>query len=124
MSEPAQRECGRLDQAGRGLLGLARRAGALIIGVDRMRILVKQGKPLLILADPALSARTWRELEGWREADDRTRVVALMEMTDLNVLVGTTGVRAMALAEGGFRRGLEERLSPLNTGEQGGSQEA
>jgi len=38
-------------------------------------------------------------------------------MAALNGLLGTKGVRAVALAEGGFRRGLEMRLSPLNTGE-------
>jgi ribosomal protein L7Ae-like RNA K-turn-binding protein len=114
----------RLEPSGHGLLGLARRAGALIVGVDQMRERVKRGQTLLILADPALSERTWRELEGWQEADGRTRVVALAEMVALNGLLGTNGVRAVALADGGFRRGLEERLSPLNTGEQGGCQEA
>ena len=114
----------RLEEAGLGLLGLARRAGALAIGVDRLRELTRQGRALLILADPSLSERTWRELEGWRAADGRMRLVALDDWTSLNVRVGTRGVRAMALAEGGFRRGVEERLRPLKTGEQGGSQEA
>jgi len=114
----------RLEPSGQGLLGLARRAGALILGMDQMREKVRRGTPLLILADPTLSARTLRELEDWQEADGRTRVVALAEMAALNELLGTRGVRAVALADGGFRRGLEERLSPLNTGEQGGCQEA
>lgn len=107
----------RLEPAGQGLLGLARRAGALILGVDQMREVVKRGRSLLILADPSLSVRTLRELESWQEADGRTRVVALTDMAALNGLLGTKGVRAVALAEGGFRRGLEMRLSPLNTGE-------
>lgn len=114
----------RLEPSGQGLLGLARRAGALVLGVDAMRELVGRGRSLLILADPSLSERTRRELESWQEADRRTRVVALTDMAALNGLLGTKGVRAVALAEGGFRRGLEMRLSPLNTGEQGGCEKA
>jgi len=53
----------RLEPAGQGLLGLARRAGALILGVDQMGEVVKRGRSLLILADPSLSERTLRELE-------------------------------------------------------------
>jgi ribosomal protein L7Ae-like RNA K-turn-binding protein len=113
-----------LDPAARGLLGLARKAGALLIGMDRLREAVRQGQPLLILADPALSARSWRELEEWRAADGRTRVVAVTDMAELNAVLGTRGVRAVGLAAGGFRRGLEARLGPLNTGDEGGCQEA
>ncbi len=121
---PEPRDLEALDGAVLGLLGLARRAGALVIGMDRMRLAVKRGQGLLLLADPALSHRTWRELEEWRDKDDRNRLVAVAGLADLNGTLGTRGVRALGLADGGFRRGVEERLGPPKTGEQGGCQEA
>lgn len=121
---PEPRTLDALESGALGLLGLARRAGSLVIGMDRMRLVVRRGQALLILADPALSDRTWRELEEWRDLDDRTRLVAVAGMADLNGTLGTRGVRALGLADGGFRRGLEEHLGPPKTGEQGGCQEA
>jgi len=114
----------RLDPSAAGMLGLARRAGALLIGMDRLREAVRLGRPLLILADPALSPRSWRELEEWRSRTAGTRVVAVAGMADLNGALGTTGVKAVGLAAGAFRRGLEQGLDRLNTGDKGGSQEA
>jgi hypothetical protein len=107
----------RLDDSGVRLLGLARRAGALIPGMDRIRPLAEAGKRVLVLADPGLSERSRRELDRWQEASSQCEVYLIEAFVERVSALDLKGLRAVGLSEEGFQQGLTARLKIINTGE-------
>lgn len=111
----------RIDDAGMRLIGLARRAGLLIPGMDRIRPLAEAGASVLILADAALSERSRRELSRWMSPPLACRGGVLGEFAERVSVLDLKGLKALGLADEGFQSGVLRHLTIIKTGEQGGS---
>lgn len=110
-----------MSDGGVRLLGMARRAGALLPGMDRIRPLATAGRSVLVLADPGLSERSRRELDRWSSESPRCRVGLIDEFSERMSALDLRGLHAVGLAEEGFQAGMDRCLTSINTGEQGGS---
>lgn len=89
-----------------GLLGLARRAGALAVGASAVEALVRGGKrPVVILArDTSVNQhRRWLTLHPVRGF-----VVDHLDRADLAQRLGRGDLTVVAVADQGFVRGLEQ----------------
>ena len=65
----------------------------------------------MILADPALSARSLRELERLPEAHSGVRVVLLEDFQQTLGFLGKQAVRVVAVSDPGFRQGMLRLLA-------------
>jgi hypothetical protein len=107
------------EQLGR-LLGLAWRAGKLLLGIEALRPLAERNRELRILASPTLSARGLRELERLADRHPRAQAALLADFEDRIAPLGKRGVKVVAVSDDGFRRGLDRYFVQNNSGEQGG----
>lgn len=89
-----------------GLLGLARRAGALAVGASAVEAMVRGGKrPVVVLArdTSANQHRRWLTLRPVRGF-----VVDHLDRADLAQRLGRGDLTVVAVADQGFVRGLEQ----------------
>lgn len=92
----------------RGLLGLSRRAGQLVLGADLALKAAKSGKAAFLLADAGASDNTRKKLSD-TSAYYRIPLYVLPEGL-LDLAGGTSGRMAAALIRGSLAQQLEKAL--------------
>lgn len=89
------------EQAVRGLLGLAMRAGQLVLGTGRVVDMLRAGEDLAVLVDEHAAQNTQKRLADTCTSYNRPlcRVPAAL----LESALGRSGVMVVALKQGGIR---------------------
>lgn len=112
-------DSGRDGEAGAlRLLGLARRAGCAVLGVDRSRRALRRGEAFLLLKAADASPVQLRKVEGPAErTETETRVLG--DRDSLGEAVGGPPLSAVVITDEGFAEQLLGRLAAPGTGEGG-----
>ena len=93
------------------LVGLAKRAGVLQIGQDKVKSLLAQGEGLLILFAEGAESSFYRSIVKGRYAEKCTiRVLGGISGSDLSAAVGSGNVKVVALP---LRSGFAASVSKL-----------
>lgn len=101
------------------LLGLARRAGALVVGTARVRQALQKGRVELVVVAADRSKRTDEKVV--RLAEGRgVRIVVGPAAADLGRQVGRATVQAVGVTQGQFARGIAAASARQGTGGSSG----
>ncbi|MBR1672783.1 MAG: DUF448 domain-containing protein [Fretibacterium sp.] len=94
----------------RSLLGLSRRAGLLLIGMDSIGTEARKGKPLLLLAARDCSAAVQKFAEGLVSGEKHQLVSLPVDVEGLSTALGAGNVQIVAVLSHG---GLADKLKVL-----------
>ena len=102
---------GREAESLLSLVGLAKRAGVLQIGQDKIKSILPQGESLLILFAEGAESSFYRSIVKGRYAEKCTiRVLGGISGSDLSAAVGSGNVKVVALP---LRSGFAASVSKL-----------
>lgn len=96
-----------VDDALLGLLGLARRSGRLLLGLEHLQQGMRRCHVVRIFADPALADRTRRELERMEQTHRGCRLFWIENFDRIADLLRKPGVRMVSVTDPGFLKGLD-----------------
>ena len=112
-----------------GLLGLARRAGAVTPGVGATRRALQVGALRLVVLATDASETQWRKVRG-RARRAGVPVEAVASRTELGRALGRTELSVAGVTDRSFARQLQEKLPPAagrrrgSAGYRGGTRSA
>ncbi len=94
------------------LLGLARRAGALVLGLDTLKNRARRIRQARVYIAPGLSERSKGELQRLASAGRNWRITELREFDLLRERLGKPGVSVAALVDEQWIRGADRCRPP------------
>ena len=89
------------------LLGMARRAGALLLGLDALKEQARRQPRMRVYIAPDLSARSTAEVAGLAERQPEWRVMVLEDFDRLRDRIGRRAVSVAGVAQADWIRGLD-----------------
>ena len=99
-----------------GLIGIMRRASALVIGEDRVSEAIQQGR-VKILMIPSDTGDRVREYAVRAAGNRRVQIIELPYQTDvLSNAVGLSNCRIAAVTDLGFAKAMTDMLAEQNPG--------
>lgn len=90
-----------------GLLGLARRGGKLLLGLEHLQLGMRRCHVARIFADPGLAERTRRELERMEQTHRGCRLFWIENFDRIADLLRKPGVRMVSVTDPGFLKGID-----------------
>ena len=94
-----------------GLLGLMRRAGAIVLGEDSSAETVKAGKAKLLLFSADISESARRKAEGFSHGRSVLLVPLHYSREELGAAIGVKSCAMVALTDMGFSNALMKELA-------------
>jgi len=98
------------------LLGLARRAGTVVLGIQRTRDSLRSGRAVLVVVAEDASGAQLNKIEGLRKVRDVPRV-SVGDRTALGAALGGPPLSAAAVTDGRLARQILLRLTDGGPGE-------
>ena len=93
------------------LLGLARKAGRLVLGAAAVEQRIKQGKAALLLMASDASPNTARRVEQWTRDTKTDLIVIPYTKEQFGRAMGRSECAVALLADEGFAAAIKERIS-------------
>lgn len=98
-----------------GIIGLAKRAGALAVGTEQVVESVRKGKAQLVLVASDVSDNTAKRLQDKASYRNVPLELLPIDMNALGHLVGKDHAAAVALLQEGFVRSYRKAISPAGS---------